>query len=54
MLDRKPSLKMHEVVDNSYKFPMIVFCGPKLKCLDWYEAQSPKKRQEMVVRVAGR
>lgn len=54
MLDRKPSTKLHEVVDNSYKFPMIVFVGPKLKCLDWYEGQEPQKRQDLEVRVAGR
>lgn len=54
MLDRKPSTKLHEVVDYSYRFPLVVHAGPKLKCLDWYEAQPARKRQNMVVRVAGR
>ena len=50
----KPSTRLHEVVDYSYNFPMIVFCGPKSKCFAYYDAQAPQKRQDLVVRVAGR
>lgn len=50
----KPSTKLHEVVDYSYRFPMVVFCGPKGKCFEYYDAQKPQKRQDLLVRVAGR
>lgn len=50
----KPSTRMHEVVDYSYHFPMVVFCGPKGKCFAYYDEQAPQKRQDLVVRVAGR
>ena len=55
MVDReKPSLKMHEVVDTSFAYTMIVHCGSKSSCFKYYDAQDPKKRQDLVVRVAKR
>lgn len=50
----KPSTRMHEVVDYSFHYPMVVFCGPKGKCFAYYDEQAPQKRQDLVVRVAGR
>ena len=50
----KPSTKMHEVVDRSYRFPMIVRCGSQSACLAWVAAQPASKRQDLEVRVAKR
>lgn len=54
MLISKPSTKMHEVVDNSYKFPMVVHTGSRTACNAYWVKQSAQKRQDLVVRVAKR
>lgn len=54
MLGGKPSTKMHEVVDLSYKFTMIVHAGSKSACNAFWLSQSADKRQNLVVRVAKR
>jgi hypothetical protein len=50
----KPSLKMHEFVDTSFAYTMSVHCGSKNSCYAYYDAQEPKKRQDLDVRVAKR
>jgi hypothetical protein len=50
----KPSTKMHEVVDHSYHFTMIVHTGSQSNCIAWVESQDRRKRQDLEVRVAGR
>lgn len=50
----KPSLKMHEVADHSYRYTMIVFCGSQGACHAYVAKQPAKKRQDLEVRVAGR
>lgn len=54
MLGGKPSLKLHEVVDNSYAFPLIVHTGSKSACNAWWLKQPAQQRQNLVVRVAKR
>lgn len=50
----KPSNKMHEVIDRSYRFTMIVHTGSQNSCHDFVAKQPAKKRQDLEVRVAGR
>ncbi len=50
----KPSTKMHEVVDTSFAYTMIVHCGSKNSCFAFYDSQDAKKRQDLDVRVAKR
>jgi|APGre2960657404_1045060.scaffolds.fasta_scaffold627987_1 hypothetical protein len=50
----KPSTKLHEVVDHSYRFTMIVHTGSQSNCLAWVQAQPAQKRQDLEVRVATR
>jgi hypothetical protein len=50
----KPSTKMHEVVDTSFAYTMIVHCGSKSSCFAYYDAQPAQKRQGLEVRVAKR
>jgi hypothetical protein len=50
----KPSTRMHEVIDNSFEFALIVHCGSKSSCFKYYDAQDPQKRQSLDVRVAKR
>jgi hypothetical protein len=50
----KPSTKMHEVVDTSFAYTMIVHCGSKSSCFAFYDSQDAKKRQDLDVRVAKR
>lgn len=54
MLASKPSTRLHEVVDTSYEFPLIVFAGSRTSCNAWWVKQAPAKRQVLKVRVAGR
>lgn len=54
MLGGKPSLKMHEVIDTSYKYTMVVHAGSKSACNAWWLKQPAEKRQTLVVRVAKR
>lgn len=54
MATYKPSLKMHEVVDHSYKYTMIVHVGSQGACLRYFESQPARKRQDLEVRVAKR
>lgn len=54
MLGGKPSTKMHEVVDSSYKYTMIVHTGSKSSCNAFWLSQPDQKRQNLVVRVAKR
>jgi hypothetical protein len=54
MLGGKPSTKMHEVIDNSYAFPLMVHAGSKSSCNAYWLAQPAEKRQTLVVRVAKR
>jgi hypothetical protein len=50
----KPSTKMHEVIDRSYRYTMVVHCGSQSSCLKYYDSQPARKRQDLEVRVAGR
>lgn len=50
----KPSTRMHEVIDTSFEFTMIVHCGSKSACFKYYDAQPAQKRQNLEVRVAKR
>ncbi len=50
----KPSLKMHEVIDNSYHYAIMVHCGSQNSCHAYIAAQPAKKRQSLTVRVAKR
>lgn len=50
----KPSTRLHEVVDTSYAFTMIVFAGSRTACNAWWMKQPAQKRQHLSVRVAGR
>lgn len=54
MLGGKPSLKMHEVIDTSFKYTMVVHAGSKSACNAWWLKQPAEKRQTLVVRVAKR
>jgi hypothetical protein len=54
MLGGKPSTRLHEVVDNSYKYAMIVHTGSKSSCNAYWLNQPAQKRQDLVVRVAKR
>jgi hypothetical protein len=54
MLGGKPSTRLHEVVDSSRAFTMIVHTGSKSACNAYWLAQPAKKRQDLEVRVAGR
>ena len=54
MLGGKPSTKMHEVIDNSYAFPLMVHAGSKSSCNAYWLAQPADKRQDLEVRVAKR
>jgi hypothetical protein len=54
MLGGKPSTRLHEVIDNSYEFPLIVHTGSKSSCNNYWLNQPAKKRQDLVVRVAKR
>lgn len=52
---RKPSTRMHEVVDTSYQFTMVVHCGSQNACHAYWEAQPARRRQNLIVRpVKGR
>lgn len=52
---RKPSTRMHEVVDTSYRFSMVVHCGSQSACHAYWEAQPARRRQNLIVRpVKGR
>lgn len=50
----KPSTKMHEVIDRSYRYTLIVFCGSQNNCHDFVAKQPARKRQDLEVRIAGR
>ena len=54
MATRKPSLKMHEVIDTSYRYTMVVHCGSQNACYAWVEKQPAQRRQVLKVRVAAR
>lgn len=54
MLGGKPSTRLHEVVDTSYEFPLIVHAGSKSACNKFWLEQPANKRQVLKVRVAGR
>ena len=54
MLGGKPSTKLHEVIDTSFKYTMIVHAGSKNSCNAYWLNQPAKKRQTLVVRVAKR
>jgi hypothetical protein len=54
MLASKPSTRLHEVIDSSYQFPMVVFTGSRTACNGWWVRQPAQKRQVLKVRVAGR
>jgi hypothetical protein len=50
----KPSTRMHEVINTSFEFTMIVHCGSKSSCFKYYDAQPAQERQALEVRVAKR
>ena len=54
MTPYKPSLKMHEVIDTSYHYTMVVHCGSQGACLKYVASQPARKRQDLEVRVAKR
>jgi hypothetical protein len=54
MLTGKPSRKLHEVVDTSYAYAMIVFAGSRTACNAYWVNQPASRRQHLKVRVAGR
>lgn len=54
MLGGKPSTRLHEVIDTSYVYTMIVHTGSKKSCNAYWVSQSPEKRQNLEVRVAKR
>jgi hypothetical protein len=51
---RKPSTKLHEVVNTSYRYTMIVHCGSQSSCHAYVAAQPAQARQALTVRVAKR
>jgi hypothetical protein len=54
MLGGKPSTRLHEVIDTSYQYTMIVHTGSKSACNAYWLNQPAKKRQDLEVRVAKR
>ena len=54
MLGGKPSTRLHEVIDTSYRFTMIVHTGSKTACNAFWVKQPAQKRQHLEVRVAKR
>lgn len=54
MLGGKPSTRLHEVIDSSYEYTMIVHTGSKSACNAYWLNQPAKKRQDLEVRVAKR
>lgn len=54
MLTGKPSTRLHEVIDTSYRFTMIVHTGSKSACNAYWVSQPAQKRQDLQVRVAKR
>jgi hypothetical protein len=54
MLAGKPSTRLHEVVDTSYQFPLVVHAGSRTACNNWWLAQPARRRQDLKVRVAKR
>lgn len=54
MLAGKPSTRLHEVIDTSYQYTMIVHAGSRNACNAYWASQPAKKRQDLQVRVAKR
>lgn len=54
MRSYKPSTKMHEVIDRSYRYTMVVHCGSQSGCIAYVASQPARKRQDFEVRVAKR
>jgi hypothetical protein len=50
----KPSTRLHEVIDTSYRYTMIVHTGSRNACYAWVAAKPARQRQSLFVRVAGR
>jgi hypothetical protein len=51
---RKPSTRLHEVINTSYRYTMIVHCGSQNSCHAYVAAQPAQARQNLIVRVAKR
>jgi hypothetical protein len=54
MLAGKPSTRLHEVIDSSFQYTMVVHAGSKSACNAYWLAQASQKRQDLKVRVAKR
>ena len=54
MLAGKPSTRLHEVIDSSFQYTMVVHAGSKSSCNAYWLAQASQKRQDLKVRVAKR
>lgn len=53
-MTRKPSTRLHEVIDTRYRYTMIVHCGSQNACHAWVATRPAKDRQHLEVRVAKR